>query len=60
MSGEHNDGIVRTPYLEKMYGKEMVKLFRDVKKILDPHTIFNPGKKVDISLDYANEHILKT
>lgn len=60
MSGEHNDGIVRTPYLEKMYGKEMVQLFRDVKTIFDPNNIFNPGKKVNISLDYANEHILKT
>ncbi len=59
MSGEHNDGIVRTPYLKDMYGQEIVKLFHEVKLIFDPNNIFNPGKKVDISLDYANSHILK-
>lgn len=58
MSGEHNDGLVRTPYLEAMYGKEIVALFRDVKTIFDPNNIFNPGKKVAISQTYANSHIL--
>jgi FAD/FMN-containing dehydrogenase len=46
ISGEHNDGWVRTPYVEKMFGPEMYALFMEVKKIFDPHNIFNPGKKV--------------
>lgn len=46
IDGEHNDGIIRTPYLEQMYGKEIVKLFAEVKNIFDPQNIFNPGKKV--------------
>lgn len=45
ITAEHNDGIIRTPYLEKMYGKKMVKLFAETKKIFDPKNIFNPGKK---------------
>lgn len=45
-TGEHNDGIIRTPYLEKMFGPEMVRLFAEVKKIFDPLNILNPGKKV--------------
>jgi FAD/FMN-containing dehydrogenase len=45
-TGEHNDGIIRTPYLEKMFGKEMVALFQEVKTIFDPLNILNPGKKV--------------
>ena len=47
ITGEHNDGLVRTPYVEKMFGPEMYALFHDVKNIFDPHNIFNPGKKVD-------------
>jgi FAD/FMN-containing dehydrogenase len=46
ITGEHNDGLVRTPYVEKMFGPEMVALFMEVKKIFDPQNIFNPGKKV--------------
>lgn len=58
MSGEHNDGIIRTPFLEQMYGKEMVGLFKEVKHIFDPNNIFNPGKKVDVTMDYAVKHFL--
>ncbi len=46
MSAEHNDGMLRTPYLEEMYGKEIYALFEEVKTIFDPLNIFNPGKKV--------------
>ena len=46
ISGEHNDGLVRTPYVEKMFGPAMYALFMEVKKIFDPHNLFNPGKKV--------------
>lgn len=45
-TGEHNDGIVRTPYLPMLFGNEMVALFEKVKKLFDPHDLFNPGKKV--------------
>lgn len=46
ISGEHNDGLIRTPYVEKMFGPAMEALFYEVKKIFDPLNIFNPGKKV--------------
>lgn len=45
-TGEHNDGIIRTPYLTQMFGPEVVALFAETKKIFDPLNIFNPGKKV--------------
>lgn len=56
-TGEHNDGIIRTPYLKQMYGAKIYSLFEETKKIFDPDKIFNPGKKVDGSLDYAMKHI---
>lgn len=48
ITAEHNDGIIRTPFLEDMFGKEMTGLFAEVKKIFDPENIFNPGKKVGL------------
>ncbi len=49
ITAEHNDGLIRTPYLEKMYGKSICDLFKQVKNIFDPQNIFNPGKKIALS-----------
>lgn len=57
LSGEHNDGLVRGPWLEQMYGPEMVAIFREAKKIMDPQTIFNPHKKALADWDYSFSHI---
>lgn len=45
-TGEHNDGIIRTPYLPMLFGAEMIALFAETKEVFDPLNIFNPGKKV--------------
>lgn len=57
ITGEHNDGLIRTPYLKGMYGSEIVKLFEETKHIFDPLSIFNPRKKVNGDLKYAMDHI---
>lgn len=57
LSGEHNDGLVRGPWLEQMYGKDMVDLFREAKHIFDPDGIFNPHKKANSDWDYSYSHI---
>lgn len=57
LSGEHNDGLVRGPWLEEMYGPEILSYFRDTKHIFDPQGIFNPRKKADASWDYSYSHI---
>ncbi|MEI7719905.1 MAG: FAD-binding oxidoreductase [bacterium] len=57
ITGEHNDGLVRTPYVEKMFGPEMYALFLEIKKIFDPHNIFNPGKKVGLTFSDALSHL---
>ncbi len=59
ITAEHNDGIIRTPYLEKMYGPEIYKLFEKTKQIFDPQNIFNPNKKVGGSVEYSMSHIKK-
>ncbi|OGN03141.1 MAG: hypothetical protein A2651_01100 [Candidatus Yanofskybacteria bacterium RIFCSPHIGHO2_01_FULL_42_12] len=57
ITAEHNDGLIRTPYLEKMYGEDIVELFEQVKEIFDPLNIFNPGKKVGGDIEYSMRHI---
>lgn len=58
ITGEHNDGIIRTPYLEKMYGPEIYAMFKKVKNIFDPQNIFNPRKKVGADKKYLADHII--
>lgn len=57
ITGEHNDGLIRTPYLKQMYGEKIVELFKETKNIFDPDDIFNPRKKVGGDLDYAMSHV---
>ncbi len=57
LSGEHNDGLVRGPWLEEMYGKKVVGLFREIKEIYDPQNIFNPHKKADATWEYSFSHV---
>ncbi len=56
-TGEHNDGLVRSPYLKQMYGEKIYEIFEKTKEIFDPNNIFNPRKKVNSSMDYSMKHI---
>lgn len=47
LSAEHGDGLVRSPFQEKMYGPVLYQAFRELKKAFDPAGVFNPGKIVD-------------
>lgn len=57
LSGEHNDGLVRAPFLHYMFSTEMLNLFKEVKNIFDPLNIFNPNKKIGIDWQYSQTKI---
>lgn len=57
LSGEHNDGLVRGPWLEQQFGRSILRLFREVKYIFDPQDIFNPHKKALADWNYSFGHI---
>ena len=46
-SGEHGDGISRSEFNPVMFGKKLTNAFREIKSLMDPQGIFNPGKIVD-------------
>ncbi|MDN5215865.1 FAD-linked oxidase C-terminal domain-containing protein [Fulvivirgaceae bacterium BMA12] len=61
LSGEHGDGRLRGEFIKYMVGPESYALLESVKRIWDPHNIFNPGKIVDTpsmneKLRYQPEH----
>lgn len=47
MTGEHGEGLVRSEWIERMFGAQLVEAFRRVKTAFDPQGLFNPGKIVD-------------
>ncbi|MBP9711478.1 MAG: FAD-binding oxidoreductase [Candidatus Pacebacteria bacterium] len=62
ITAEHNDGIIRTPYLEKMFGARVTAIFKDIKFAFDPKNILNPGKKVPTekeggTREYISSHL---
>lgn len=57
ITAEHNDGIVRTPFLPQMFGPEMMEVFKKMKKVFDPDGIFNPGKKIGMTKDDITKYL---
>jgi FAD/FMN-containing dehydrogenase/Fe-S oxidoreductase len=47
ISGEHGDGLSRTPFLSGQFGP-LVNVFRELKHIFDPQGLLNPGKIVPL------------
>ena len=46
-SGEHGDGMVRSPFNERFFGPQLYSAFKEVKQLFDPDNLMNPGKIVD-------------
>ncbi len=46
-SGEHGDGMVRSPFNERFFGTKLYNAFREVKRLFDPDNLMNPGKIVE-------------
>lgn len=57
VSGEHNDGLIRGPWLEQMYSPSVLGYMKEVKHLYDPQNIFNPHKKTDATWEYSFSHI---
>lgn len=47
VSGEHGEGLARGEFSERLFGRELVSAFHEVKQTFDPNNIVNPGKVVN-------------
>ena len=47
MTGEHGDGLLRSQWLDKIYGPTLIRAFAAIKSAFDPNGILNPGKIVN-------------
>lgn len=45
-SGEHGDGLVRSEWIEPILGERLTIALGEIKNLLDPQHLFNPGKIV--------------
>lgn len=59
MTAEHNDGLVRTPYIEMMFGSKMFGAFKEFKEIVDPHNMWNPKKKVGETIEDMKKYMMR-
>lgn len=59
MTAEHNDGLVRTPFLSMMFGETMIQIFKEIKESFDPHYMFNPKKKVGATVEDLGKYMIQ-
>ena len=57
ITAEHNDGLVRSPFVKEMFGDKVFSLFEEAERIFDPQNIFNPVKKINATMKYSMEHL---
>ncbi len=57
ISAEHGDGIARSRFIKMLYPSDIYSLFINIKSILDPKNIMNPGKKIPLDdIKYGNSN----
>ncbi|MBI4417330.1 MAG: FAD-binding protein [Ignavibacteriales bacterium] len=44
ITGEHGTGLTKKKFLERQVGSAAVELMREIKRVVDPNAILNPGK----------------
>jgi glycolate oxidase len=58
LSGEHGIGLAKMPYIEMEIKEREMRLMKDIKQVLDPKNMMNPGKifgQPSTQADTANE-----
>lgn len=47
LKAEHGTGRIMAPYVRRQYGDELYEVMREVKQLLDPSRLLNPGVLLD-------------
>ena len=59
ISGEHGDGMMRAPYIYKVFNPEMIETFQETRRIFDPHGVLNPHVKTGATVEFLKQHMVK-
>lgn len=60
LKAEHGTGRMMAPYVRRQYGDELYDVMRDVKWLLDPHGLLNPGVLLDEDPSAPVRHLKST
>ncbi len=60
ISAQGGEGLARTPFLSYIYNESALQLFKKIKNIWDPIGILNTGKKIHITQNYLQQHLIRT
>ncbi len=57
LKAEHGTGRVMAPFVKRQYGKELYEVMREVKRLVDPRGLLNPGVILTDDPDAHLRHI---
>ncbi len=57
LKAEHGTGRNMAPYVELEWGRDAYQLMRDIKQLLDPHNLLNPGVIINDNPKAHLEHL---
>jgi len=55
LTGEHGDGRSKSPYIERLFGKEITESFKKVKRIFDPNGTFSAAGEAGMRIDLPSK-----
>jgi glycolate oxidase len=47
ITGEHGVGIAKRPFLERLVTPPGIRMMQDIKQVMDPNGVLNPGKVIE-------------
>ena len=57
LKAEHGTGRMMAPFVERQYGPELYGVMRELKRLLDPHGVLNPGVLISDDPEAHLRHI---
>ena len=60
LKAEHGTGRVMAPFVRRQYGDELYEVMRELKRLLDPRGMLNPGVLLDDDPDAHLRHLKST
>ncbi|MFC5952084.1 FAD-binding and (Fe-S)-binding domain-containing protein [Pseudonocardia lutea] len=57
LKAEHGTGRVMAPYVRRQYGDELYAVMQEIKRLVDPHGVLNPGVVLSDDPELHLKHI---